>query len=231
MCTSFRLDPSESARIRALIDEVFGKASTHEECVVQERLFDHDLRPNDQVITLHHMHTAGAASIREVSISTGVPTLMRWGFPGFKSRRPIVNARAETAASKPLFADSLSKRRCLVPASGFHEWDADKNKYEFRLPDAPELFLGGFFSVFEGEKRCCILTTKPNSAVAPIHDRMPVVVPFEQAEAWLADEDSAMHILHSASPMLDVREISHRASRFNGGSRRDDGEESQMQLW
>lgn len=232
MCTSFRLDPGQSAHIRVLIDEVFGKAPSREGRIVQESLFGRDLRPNDDVLAVRSAGDSAPNTANQADRAAAqCPTLMRWGFPGFKPGKLIVNARGETASSKPIFADALSKRRCLVPASGFHEWDADKNKYEFRLPDATELYLAGIFSLFRDETRCCILTTKSNSSVASIHDRMPVVIPYEQADEWLTDDEDAMCILHSTPPRLTATRVPCEPRGTNSRSECGDEAAGQMCLW
>lgn len=245
MCTSFRLDPAQSARIRALIDEIFGRHPTPEQRVVQERLFDCDLHPNDLILTLAGGVPADIPSPHEgkgrserlegwsVPLSeTGMSdapfaaTLMRWGLPGFKSGRSIVNARSESAAEKPLFADALASRRCLVPATGFYEWDAAKRRYRFSLPDADELYMAAFFSPYRDGPRCCILTTSPNASVVPIHDRMPVVLGREQLEPWLYDDDAVAGILASRPPVLEV--TSAPSARQRGGG---SGGAEQPTLW
>lgn len=67
--------------------------------------------------------------------SGDAPALMKWGYqlPGTL----VINARAETVQEKPLFRRSLAARRCLIPATAFYEWDADKRKYQFTLPEEP----------------------------------------------------------------------------------------------
>lgn len=54
-----------------------------------------------------------------------VPAVMGWGFPGMQAGRNVINARAETAEERPMFRDGVAARRCVVPATGFYEWDAD----------------------------------------------------------------------------------------------------------
>lgn len=63
-----------------------------------------------------------------------VPAVMGWGFPGMQGGRNVINARAETAEERPMFRDGVAARRCVVPATGFYEWDADKRRYLFRMP-------------------------------------------------------------------------------------------------
>jgi putative SOS response-associated peptidase YedK len=125
--------------------------------------------------------------------------LLQWGLvpswaksPG---RRPI-NARAETVAERPTFRTAFTRFRCLIPADGFYEWRTapDGRREAFHISWATEeLFaFAGIWSVWrrsEDDPRirsCAILTTTPNEAVEPLHDRMPVMLPREAEELWLA---------------------------------------------
>ncbi len=123
----------------------------------------------------------------------------RWGLiPHWAKDRRIgarsINARSETAADKPAFRDSFLKRRCLIPADGFYEW---QRLPEGKLPhyiysaDTKPLALAGLWSNWKdpetGEwvRTCTILTGDPNGLVADIHDRMPVILPEDAWEDWL----------------------------------------------
>ncbi len=126
----------------------------------------------------------------------------RWGLiPWFakeaKGAARHVNARAETVATSPVFRESFSRNRCLIPADGFYEWE--KRESGGKLPhfihhgDGTPLALGGVWSSWkspDGERiaTCSILTTTPNELVAPIHDRMPVILPRQSWERWLDRE-------------------------------------------
>jgi len=119
-----------------------------------------------------------------------------WGLVpswGAGSVRPMINARAETLASKRTFKDALRKRRCLFPADGFYEWKT--NRYGERCPVYFRLRSGkpfAFAGLWEptrlgGElaKTATIITTNSNSLVEPIHDRMPVILMEEDYRRWL----------------------------------------------
>ena len=114
---------------------------------------------------------------------------MKWGYqlPGTL----VINARAETAAEKPLFRDSVRMRRCLIPSTGFYEWDNRKRKYLFTLPEEDALYMAGLYDRRGGEDCYCILTTAPNGSMRPIHDRMPLILTGEQRRHWLTDGDAA----------------------------------------
>ena len=129
-----------------------------------------------------------------------VPRLMKWGYQ--LPHTLVINARAETAAEKPLFRESVASRRCLVPATGFYEWDSQKRKYLFTLPGESALYMAGLYDRRGSEECYCILTTAPNASMRPIHDRMPLILTGEQRQRWLADADAATEILTVAPPEL-----------------------------
>ena len=130
--------------------------------------------------------------------SGDAPVLMKWGYqlPGTL----VINARAETVQEKPLFRRSLAARRCLIPATAFYEWDADKRKYQFTLPEEPVFYMAGLFDRRDGEDCYCVLTTAANDSMKPVQNRMPLVVPKRQISAWLTNKDSALSMLAAQPP-------------------------------
>ncbi|WP_312159835.1 SOS response-associated peptidase [Oscillibacter sp.] len=126
--------------------------------------------------------------------------LMRWGFQTQKSL--IINARSESAEEKPLFRDSVQTRRCVIPASGFYEWNADKRKYLFRLPDAQVLYMAGIYDQRQDERCYCILTTEANASVCGIHPRMPVVLRRAEVDDWIMEPAAFRRMLKKIPPQL-----------------------------
>ena len=126
-----------------------------------------------------------------VPVCTGIKEyrLMKWGFSGF-DKRPVINARSETAFIKPMFRDSMKGRRCLIPASGYYEWLKEKNvktKYRFSMRDKPIYFAGCFRQ--EGDspvQSFVILTREASGGAEKIHDRMPLIIPKSGAALWLS---------------------------------------------
>ncbi len=123
---------------------------------------------------------------------------MRWGLIPSWVRdlamgRSLINARGETVAEKPAFQTPFRQRRCLVPADGYYEWKregAGKQPYHIRLnDDRPFAFAGLWDRWNDGKGKiiesCAILTTTSNERLAPIHDRMPVILPPVAYEPWL----------------------------------------------
>lgn len=131
-----------------------------------------------------------------------IPKLMIWGFPNFRNKGVIINARSETAGESRMFRSSLKQRRCVVPSTGFYEWDGAKNRFLFNVPDSGMLYMAGLFDRFDGRDRFVILTRAANASVEKIHDRMPVVLLKDQIRDWLSDFDQAKAILSGDCPDL-----------------------------
>lgn len=124
--------------------------------------------------------------------------MLRWGLiPSWAKDLSVgakmINARAETAAEKPAFRSAMKQRRCLIPASGFYEWQAQngaKQPFLIKLTSGDPFGFAGLWENWktpEGDwlQSCTILTTEANELMRPLHDRMPVIVPSENYEHWL----------------------------------------------
>lgn len=120
--------------------------------------------------------------------------LIPWWAKDRKGAARNINARAETVATKPMFRDSFAKRRCLIPADGFYEWQRlPKGKlphYIYRADRGPLAFAGIWSSWKDpasGERirSCSIITGRPNELVSSIHDRMPAILPEQSWSQWL----------------------------------------------
>jgi len=131
-----------------------------------------------------------------------VPRLSIWGFPNFHNKGVIINARSETLHEKQMFRSALENGRCVIPSTGFYEWDKEKNKYRFNLPDSQMLYLAGLYRKFKGEGRFVILTTNANASMAETHDRMPLVLPQDAVDDWLFHPKTVDDILYASPPML-----------------------------
>jgi putative SOS response-associated peptidase YedK len=130
--------------------------------------------------------------------------LVRWGFiPSWtkelKPGKPLINARSETIAEKPSFRNAFRRRRCLIPADGFYEWEGDvpgqKRPYFIRRPDDRLFAFAGIWEHWlspDGSEidTAAIVTTEPNTEIARIHDRSPVVIHPEHFDIWLANDET-----------------------------------------
>ena len=136
--------------------------------------------------------------------------MLRWGLipswaddPAIGNR--MINARSETAAQKPSFRSAFRKRRCLVLADGFYEWQktaSGKQPYYIRMGDGSPFAFAGLWESWgkygEEVRSCTILTTEANGLVGEIHHRMPVILSAEEYDLWL-DPD-----MGEAEPLLDL---------------------------
>ena len=124
--------------------------------------------------------------------------LVRWGLlPSWvkdpKAFTLLINARGESATEKPAFRAAMKRRRCLIPADGFYEWQAAagrKQPFYVRAKSGAPFAFAGLWETWEGPNgeeldTAAIVTTRANCALSPIHDRMPVVVPPEAFDLWL----------------------------------------------
>lgn len=146
----------------------------------------------------------------------------RWGFrPRWlpSGRRAPVNARAETAASTPMFRGAFRRGRCLVPADGWYEWQArergPKQPYFFHRPDDAVFFFAGLAATdAEGGRTMAIVTTDANGVAAPVYARMPVVLPDDDAAAtWLDPDASASTLTDLLAPAPEATTAAHAISR------------------
>lgn len=121
--------------------------------------------------------------------------LMTWGFIRPDSRRLIINARAETALVRPMFKDSFQKRRCIIPAGHFYEWDAEKNKIAFYEKERHTLYMAGFYQKYDEAWHYTIITTKANESAKSVHDRMPLLLEKDELIPWIYNTKEAEHLL------------------------------------
>lgn len=148
-------------------------------------------------------------------------THFQWGLVPSWAKDPaigvkMINARAETVAEKPAFRAAFRRRRCLIPASGFYEWQkqtgAAKQPFWIAAADGGLLTFAGLWETWlspdGGElQTCTIITTEANDALAPIHHRMPVILAPGDFDTWLdvrdeTDTAAAGALLRSAPPEI-----------------------------
>ena len=139
--------------------------------------------------------------------------LLRWGLVPSWAKSPatglkMINARVETVASRPAYRSAFERYRCLIIADGFYEWQAvpsgPKQAFHITRGDHEPFAFAGLWSIWgppEGPRlrTCAILTTAANSAIASLHDRMPVILAPDAEAPWLAPVDSPEHL----RPLLD----------------------------
>ena len=151
---------------------------------------------------------------------------MRWGLVPWWAKNAsignrMINARAETVAERPAFRDALRRRRCLVLADGFYEWQRAGNArrpMRVVMRTGEPFAFAGLWSVWkdpDGNRipSCAIITTAANDLLRPVHDRMPVVLPKEMEEFWLDPTVDDPNMLASvlapySDDAMDVYEVS-----------------------
>ncbi len=185
MCGRYTLATPDPADIRA-------RFPVGEEIEIRRR---YNVAPGDSVLAV-------------TSDRTGAPRgeLLRWGFVPTWAKQPetglkMINARSETAPQSPAFGRAFERYRCLIIADGFYEWRAasgpgasgrrgPKQPFHITRVDGEPFAFAGLWSMWyrhDGQKirSCAILTTAANSAIAPLHDRMPVILAPQHEAAWL----------------------------------------------
>jgi len=150
--------------------------------------------------------------------------LMRWGLVPFwdKSEKPRIapiNARSEEAFNKPMFRQSLQRRRAVFPCDGFFEWQASvrgpKTPFLIRLSGGRPFAIVGMYEEAGGrpDPTCALLTVSPNELMAPIHSRMPAIVDAAAVRRWLAPGPiTADEMASLCQPYPAVQIEAHRVS-------------------
>lgn len=141
------------------------------------------------------------------------PFAMRWGY-AFPNGRPIINARAETAAQKPMFKDGMRQRRCVIPASHYFEWErrgAARTKYAIRPAHADTMYLAGIYHLENHDgvivPAFTILTQDAAPGIAFIHPRMPVLLPPDTTADWLNPGYNAEEVVAAALTEMEYRSV------------------------
>lgn len=175
----------------------------------------------DLLNELRESYGSGAVKTGEIFPTNSAPVLCKndnriaprpavWGFPKWKGSGVIINSRSETAMEKAMFKEPLAKRRCIIPSTGFFEWNkaggSRKDKFRFNMPGEEALYMAGMTSLFDyGDTRreaFVILTTGANDSMSPVHDRMPVILRHDELEGWISDDSFAAHVLKRRAPEL-----------------------------
>ena len=161
----------------------------------------------DELLRQAHMLRAGdyTPAMKALALTGGktlAAQVLQWGFPGFDKGKLLINARAESVKDRPTFSRSFEQGRCVLPAAGFYEWDKSKEKVTFTVPDKPILYLAGIWRPYGPEQRFVILTREANASMAPVHDRMPLILTREEVAPWVSERAEAERLLVKELPML-----------------------------
>jgi len=159
-----------------------------------------------------------------------------WGLiPSWAKDRKIsshlINARAETLTEKPSFKNAYQHRRCLIPATGFFEWqstEAGKQPYHIHQPDQALFAFAGVWEHWEHDQEsvysCTIITTVANDKIAPIHDRMPVIITPDDYDRWLTKKTTVVEMTDFlAIDAYRTMQITPISTRVNNPLHNDEG--------
>lgn len=153
-------------------------------------------------------------AVHVVTASSGRRRLvaMRWGFlphwyASETAGRLLINARAETLAQKPAFAEACRKRRCLIPATGFYEWtrgaQGNRLPWYIRRRDGESIAFAGIWQNWgqqDSQGTCAIVTTAANQTFLPIHHRMPLMLEQQDWPLWLGESGTGAAALMQPGP-------------------------------
>ncbi len=182
MCGRYTLTAGQEELIRKFL---LKQLAEEVEKVLRPR---YNIAPSQQVVTVRLSSESGKRR--------AWPAV--WGLVPSWTKDPkigarLINARSETAAEKPSFRAAFKQRRCLIPASGFYEWQRSggyKQPYYFAMATGEPFAMAGLWEHWQGSdgsviESCAILTTEPNDVLAPIHNRMPVILEPDDFDLWL----------------------------------------------
>lgn len=192
MCGRYYVDDETAGEIEKLIRQI------------DERLKLQPVSAVDRIkaMDIHPAEEAPILMAKEGRVCCG---WQHWGFPGFQGKHVIFNARCESAMEKPLFKDSVRHRRIIIPAAGFYEWNAKKEKNVFSRKNFPILFMAGCCRRYEDGNHFVVFTTSANASMKPVHDRMPLILEQDEILDWLMDDTKTEGLLRKASCFLERR--------------------------
>ena len=182
----------------------------------------YNIAPTESVLTVRNVEGREAA-------------FMKWGLIPFWAKDPkigarMINARAETVAEKPAFRNALKRRRCLILADGYYEWQktpVGKRPYRIIMKSGEPFAMAGLWETWKDHQgkvvpSCTIITTSANDFLSPIHDRMPVILPRESEDLWLdPDTDDAAVLTGMLIPYSDEALIAYEISAMVNYARND----------
>ena len=179
MCCRYLLE--ESPELRPIIEEMNRSPLAGKLFPVSALRSSGEIRPSD-VAPVVASSRAGTRAVFP----------MKWGFSG---KSLVINARCETAASRPMFRESWQGHRCAVPASCYFEWEhlpaedgRAARKVKYSLGQDSLTWLCGLYRMEEGLPCFVILTAEPGESIRFIHDRMPLILPASAAYEWIRPE-------------------------------------------
>lgn len=192
MCGRYTLySDKEEQAIKAIVEEVNNKYQT---------VFEKgDIYPSDLAPVYTAQRKPPGIELK----------LMKWGYHrNFEKKTLLINARSETVLEKASFRDDFFRRRCLIPAVGFYEWNQKKEQFRFTSADNLIYFGGFYHTPAEGPERFLIMTKTPVELVAHVHNRMPVIISQKQVIDFLYSTEKALKMMAENQVVLKREAIS-----------------------
>ena len=137
-----------------------------------------------------------------------------WGYPHFKNKGLIINAKQETVLEKSMFASGIMENRIIIPATSFFEWNVNKEKNTLFRKDGKKMYMAGFFDTFDGEDRFVIITTEANDSMKKIHNRMPLILEENQVEDWILNPNYLEKFLRQTPSTLEAEFETQQQTMF-----------------
>ena len=201
MCGRFTLKTPERVKFDHLVNTLD----------LEDLIPRYNIAPSQNVLSILERD-----SLREV-------TFLQWGLIPFwsKEAKGFINARVETIDQKPTFKESFERRRCLIPADGFYEWERAGKKisqpYYFQMKDGAPFAFAGVWDRWKANgstiTSCAIITTTANELLAEIHHRMPVIIRPESHAIWLNEDSRSADLKELLIPFSASEMTSHAVSR------------------
>ncbi|MFI9389185.1 SOS response-associated peptidase [Kutzneria sp. NPDC052558] len=181
---------------------------------------DYNVAPTKPVLAIVARHPRDEEGKPDPDSVVRSIRVMRWGLvPTWSKDRNVgvkmINARSETAATKPAYRDSMARRRCILPADGWFEWKRDggaKEPFYITNPDGSSLAMAGLWTAWRDPNEpdspwlvtCAVLTTDAFGPLAEVHERMPLVLPRESIEQWLAPDKGSDDVAELLAPSQEI---------------------------
>ena len=206
MCGRYYVDDDTAREIEKVIRQVDEKLKRQAE--------------NNMTLQPRDIHPTDMAPILAASNGGLCCKWQRWGFPrqqessDSQGSQIIFNARSESALEKKMFRESVERRRIVVPATWFYEWNRNKEKNLFYRKEQPVLFMAGFYNCSGTEDRFIILTTEANESMKPVHNRMPLILEKNEIMPWIFDERRTEDFLHKIPCLLERKTEFEQMSLF-----------------
>ena len=200
MCGRYYVDDDTMDEVERVMEQASGGLYVQNREKLQ--LIPKDILPSDEALVLK--------ATRQGIICC----LQKWGIPGFQQGQLLINARSETVTDKRIFKEGILRRRIVIPAAGFYEWNANKEKNIFTRKDRRAVFMAGFSDKGEDGDRFVILTTAANASMKAVHDRMPVILEEQDIPTWLLDEARMGALMRKVSCELERKTDYEQLSLF-----------------